>query len=210
MPDPERCPHGFPHADHPPNCDTEWEDDGPPHAGLLCTAMGWLCRYRADTGHSDHAPYVEGEYLRHRGADPMTEQPRLHHLLDRMRHGALLPEEAEQLAGMVGELEADRDGEQHRLAFLDRTTLPGLHRRIEHDAETIHRWRGRAESAELRASTAEARVTELETEVVAIRSTVDRVQVLATRLEEFAENALRNDDRQLYAALAADLRTATA
>ncbi|MFJ2568914.1 hypothetical protein ACIOYT_00640 [Streptomyces halstedii] len=30
---------------------------------------------------------------------------RLHHLLDRMQRGVLLPEEAEQLAGLVGELE---------------------------------------------------------------------------------------------------------
>lgn len=35
----------------------------------------------------------------------MTEQSRLHHLLGRMRRGALLPEEREQLAGLVGELE---------------------------------------------------------------------------------------------------------
>ncbi|MFJ3083094.1 hypothetical protein ACIPJG_25525 [Streptomyces halstedii] len=36
----------------------------------------------------------------------MTAQPeRLHHLLDRARRGVLLPAEAEQLAGLVGELE---------------------------------------------------------------------------------------------------------
>ncbi|MCX0246433.1 hypothetical protein [Streptomyces drozdowiczii] len=34
------------------------------------------------------------------------------------------------------------------------------------------------------------------------------VREFATRLEEFAENALKTGDRQLYAALAADLRTA--
>ena len=39
----------------------------------------------------------------------MTEQSRLHHLLDRMRRGALLPAEAEQLATFVAELEAERD-----------------------------------------------------------------------------------------------------
>lgn len=40
-------------------------DAGPPHRGLLCldTPGGWLCRYPAGNGHSDHAPYVEGEYL---------------------------------------------------------------------------------------------------------------------------------------------------
>ena len=37
----------------------------------------------------------------------MTEQSRLHHLLDRMRRGALLPAEAEQLATFVAELEAE-------------------------------------------------------------------------------------------------------
>ena len=35
----------------------------------------------------------------------MTEQSHLHHLLDRMRRGVLLPAEREQLAGIVGELE---------------------------------------------------------------------------------------------------------
>lgn len=49
-------------------------------------------------------------------------------------------------------------------------------------------------SATLRAARAEA--------------AIERVRQLATRLEEFAENALKTDDRQLYAALAADLRTA--
>ncbi|CAM5263403.1 hypothetical protein [Streptomyces badius] len=38
----------------------------------------------------------------------MTTQPeRLHHLLDRARRGVILPAEGEQLAEMVGELEAD-------------------------------------------------------------------------------------------------------
>lgn len=37
----------------------------------------------------------------------MTEQPRLHHLLDRMRRGVLLPAEAEQLAGLVAELQEE-------------------------------------------------------------------------------------------------------
>jgi len=36
---------------------------------------------------------------------------------------------------------------------------------------------------------------------------LDRVRALADRLEEFAENALKEDDRKLYAALASDLRT---
>lgn len=43
-----------------------------------------------------------------------------------------------------------------RLDFHEQTTLPTLHRRIESDAETIQRWRGRAESAELRAGQTEA------------------------------------------------------
>jgi len=37
----------------------------------------------------------------------MTEQPRLHHLLDRLRRGVLLEAEAGQLAGLVTELEAE-------------------------------------------------------------------------------------------------------
>lgn len=37
----------------------------------------------------------------------MTTQPqRLHHLLDRARHGVILPAEGEQLAGLVAQLEA--------------------------------------------------------------------------------------------------------
>lgn len=37
----------------------------------------------------------------------MTEQERLHHLLDRMLRGVLLPAEGEALAGLVGGLEAE-------------------------------------------------------------------------------------------------------
>lgn len=37
---------------------------------------------------------------------------------------------------------------------------------------------------------------------------VDRVRAIATRLEEFAENALKTGDRQLYTAIAADVRNA--
>ncbi|MDT0387856.1 hypothetical protein [Streptomyces dubilierae] len=42
------------------------DDAGPPHRGLLCFGPtgDWLCRYPAGDGHSDHAPYVEGEYRR--------------------------------------------------------------------------------------------------------------------------------------------------
>lgn len=39
----------------------------------------------------------------------MTTQPRLHHLLDRLLRGVLLPEEREQLAGLVRELERRAD-----------------------------------------------------------------------------------------------------
>ncbi|MEU6594270.1 hypothetical protein ABZ923_34545 [Streptomyces sp. NPDC046881] len=44
-----------------------WRDAGPPHRGLLCFGGpygDWLCRYPADTPHTDHAPYREGEYRR--------------------------------------------------------------------------------------------------------------------------------------------------
>lgn len=51
-----------------------WLDAGPPHRGPLCFGPtgDWLCRQRADNGHSDHAPYVEGEYRR---ADPGEGSP---------------------------------------------------------------------------------------------------------------------------------------
>ncbi|MEV6124404.1 hypothetical protein AB0M23_28505 [Streptomyces sp. NPDC052077] len=36
---------------------------------------------------------------------------------------------------------------------------------------------------------------------------IERVRALATRFEEFAENALKTDDRELYRAIAGDIRT---
>lgn len=42
--------------------------------------------------------------------------------------------------------------------------------------------------------------------VVELEAAAERACGLATRLEEFAENALRVDDRELYAAIAKDLR----
>ncbi|WP_333758845.1 hypothetical protein [Streptomyces sp. ISBFB 2968] len=39
------------------------------------------------------------------------------------------------------------------------------------------------------------------------RAAIARVRGLADRLDEFAENALRVDDRKLYAAIASDIRT---
>ncbi|MFB8122162.1 hypothetical protein ACFVG1_13320 [Streptomyces bacillaris] len=41
----------------------------------------------------------------------------------------------------------------------------------------------------------------------ALYDRLDRAAGLADQLEEFAENALRADDRKLYAAIATDLRT---
>ncbi|WP_405391089.1 hypothetical protein OG596_26475 [Streptomyces sp. NBC_01102] len=46
----------------------------------------------------------------------MTEQPRLHHLLDRARRGVILPAEGEQLAVLVGEMEAENDQLRDALA----------------------------------------------------------------------------------------------
>jgi hypothetical protein len=46
----------------------------------------------------------------------MTEQDRLNHLLDRLRRGVLLPAEAEQLAGLVAELEQQLDDATGELA----------------------------------------------------------------------------------------------
>ena len=85
----------------------------------------------------------------------MTTQPepdRLHHLLDRARRGVILPAEGEQLAVLVENVEKDLDAARERIDFNERDTLPRLHRRIEADADTIRRWRGRAETAELKAA----------------------------------------------------------
>ena len=68
---------------------------------------------------------------------------RLHHLLDRARRGVILPDEAEQLAGLVGELEA---------AVVRLRT-------------SRNRWAHHAGRLIGRAVTAEARATELEAEV---------------------------------------------
>ncbi|MEU9947049.1 hypothetical protein [Streptomyces sp. NPDC047939] len=46
--------------------------------------------------------------------------------------------------------------------------------------------------------------------VAELEAALGRVEGLATRLEEFAENALRVDDRELYTAIAKDLRTRSA
>ena len=61
----------------------------------------------------------------------------------------------------LDQLYADLDAAQDRLEHHERTTLPNLHRRIEADADTIRRWRGRAESAETRIRVLEQRVAEL-------------------------------------------------
>ncbi|MFI6653230.1 hypothetical protein ACIBI8_37275 [Streptomyces sp. NPDC050529] len=46
--------------------------------------------------------------------------------------------------------------------------------------------------------------------VAGLEAALGRVEGLATRLEEFAENALRVDDRELYTAIAKDLRSRSA
>jgi hypothetical protein len=140
------------------------------------------------------------------------------HLVDRAERGSLLAEEAQQLRAGIRALggrgremeelradldrvqqkacraaeslrtaEAERDAARERLDFLDRSRMPDMRRRTASDAETIKRWRKRAEHAE---------------------AAIERARGLATRLEEFAEDALKNDDRQLYAAIASDLRAA--
>lgn len=116
---------------------------------------------------------------------PTREQ--LHHLADRARRGVALDAEHDQLAAGITAMADARDAARNRLDFHDRITMPDLRRRIEADAETVKRWRTRAEQAE---------------------AAIERVRKLATRLEEFAENALKTADRQLYAALASDLRAA--
>ncbi|MFI9497868.1 hypothetical protein ACIG92_08355 [[Kitasatospora] papulosa] len=55
----------------------------------------------------------------------------------------------------LDQLYADLDAARDRLEHHERTTLPNLHRRIEADADTIRRWRDRAETAETRITTLE-------------------------------------------------------
>lgn len=74
-----------------------------------------------------------------------------------------------------------------RLDFHERTTLPRLHRRIEDDAETIGRWRGRAEDAEVRARVLEAameRVQKLATQWAVLRAYGGAAYELRKALDE--------------------------
>lgn len=49
---------------------------------------------------------------------------------------------------ILAEVQADRDASTARLDFAHQNTLPDLRRRADSDAETIKRWRKRAETAE--------------------------------------------------------------
>ncbi|MDK0525070.1 hypothetical protein [Streptomyces sp. ML-6] len=84
----------------------------------------------------------------------------------------------------------DRDAKNERL----RTENERMH----HEPEVMY---GGAFDSPSTAGQADlrGRVAELE-------AAVQRAHRLATRLEEFAENALRVDDRELYATIAKDLR----
>lgn len=73
------------------------------------------------------------------------------------------------------------------------TYIAELHQGLKDLSELVSSWYGRAEKAEAR--------------VAALEAALGRMDGLATRLEEFAENALRVDDRELYTAIANDLRT---
>ncbi|MDX3324779.1 hypothetical protein PV405_08870 [Streptomyces sp. ME02-6979-3A] len=52
-----------------------------------------------------------------------------------------------------------------------------------------------------------AEIDRLRAQVAELEAAVERTHGLASRLEEFAENALRVDDRELYTAIATDLRS---
>ncbi|MFE7339496.1 hypothetical protein [Streptomyces griseus] len=84
----------------------------------------------------------------HRGDRVITQPDRLHHLLDRARRGVILPAEGEALAGLVGDVEAERQ-QAHE------TETENTAREID------------------RALTAEARVRDLEATVARIRQAVD-------------------------------------
>ncbi|MFJ3283312.1 hypothetical protein [Streptomyces halstedii] len=114
---------------------------------------------------------------------------RLHHLLDRMQRGVLLPEEAEQLAGLVRLLQArvtDQDGAAS-------VTVSAVRLMNEAGAQRDH---AEAPVRELEANTATvqdalAAVTgqcrSLEAELVTARSTIDRVRDLAGRYQMWHE-----------------------
>ncbi|MEV3996701.1 hypothetical protein AB0K62_13625 [Streptomyces halstedii] len=114
---------------------------------------------------------------------------RLHHLLDRMQRGVLLPEEREQLAGLVRLLQA-RVNDQDRAASVAVSAI-----RLMNEAGA-QRAAAEARVRELGANTATLRdalaaVTgqcrSLETELAAERSTIDRVRDLAGRYQMWHE-----------------------
>lgn len=114
---------------------------------------------------------------------------RLHHLLDRMQRGVLLPEEREQLAGLVRLLQA-RVTDQDGAASVAVSAV-----RLMNEAGT-QRDHAEARVRELEANTATlqdalAAVTGqcrgLETQLAAARSTIDRVRDLAGRYQMWHE-----------------------
>ncbi|MFD5875669.1 hypothetical protein [Streptomyces sp. NPDC060322] len=97
----------------------------------------------------------------------MSEQPRLHHLLDRLRRGVLLEAEAEALAVLVGELAADIARYEEAVGELNEanTTLQRDAANLQSELNT-QRWyaEDRLRTVRLqrqRAETAEAEVARL-------------------------------------------------
>ncbi|WP_329047079.1 hypothetical protein [Streptomyces sp. NBC_01422] len=104
----------------------------------------------------------------------MTDEQRLTHLLDRARRGVILPAEGEQLAGLVGELEA-------RIATLEHVAA-GNKRYVQLIVPDLEK--------------AAARVTELEAEVARYRTAWKSARF---RASAYSEGIMRLcDDRDAY------------
>ncbi|QIJ61440.1 hypothetical protein [Streptomyces sp. JB150] len=79
--------------------------------------------------------------------------------------------------------------------------LDRLQQDIARQAQEMATWRGTVNALDAGApGTPRARAERAE-------AAIERVRALAARLEEFAENALKADDRSLYRAIASNIRT---
>lgn len=116
------------------------------------------------------------------------------------------PTEMEQLRDSVSALQTIVSRVREAVGTDDPTPIRESYRirvletRVSDAEYERNRARERAEAASRVGTQYMARAERAET-------AIERVRVLATRLEEFAENALKTDDRELYRAIAGDIRT---